>query len=606
MKFVEFKIKNFRGIEDLTINFDRSPNANVYTLVGLNESGKTTILDAINVFRTPDPDIHGRMPTDIEHDYNTFIPISRRDNFTDTISLQVTLELEEEDLEAVNKFATENTPFESVVSRNGNKAIYYRDYHYNNSEFVEKERKWSAFKGIPKETDNPFEYVNIDDDDNIKLANFCKKLIPSILYFPNFLFDFPSRIYLRSESSDSSGLFYIALVQDILFSLNNDTNVEDHLINRVLGSDENQKRNLERLLQMMERKVTDVVFGAWNKVFKRHIKDTSVRIKCLIDEKGEPYLDFQIESEDGIYQLGERSLGFKWFFIFLLFTQFRPFRKNSPKNVIFLFDEPASNLHSSAQKQLLKSFDALTENCKIIYTTHSHHLINPNWLESTFVVKNEGFHLEQPEVFHIKKTNITIEPYRDFATKHPHNTAYFQPILDVLEYVPSSLENIPDCIFMEGKNDFYTATYFNELILKKRELNFMPSTGSGNLDTLISLYIGWSRNFIILLDSDKAGLAEKKRYLDVYGPILDNRIFLLGDIIADPGIKAFESFFDKDEALEFQKIYYPDAESINKTHFNRSLQEALMNRNYFEFSSLTTERFDRVLEFLHERLADAI
>ncbi|GFO97543.1 hypothetical protein ig2599ANME_1747 [groundwater metagenome] len=50
MKFTEFKIKNFKGIEDITINLDKSPNANIYTLVGLNESGKTTILEAINLF----------------------------------------------------------------------------------------------------------------------------------------------------------------------------------------------------------------------------------------------------------------------------------------------------------------------------------------------------------------------------------------------------------------------------------------------------------------------------------------------------------------------------------------------------------------------------
>ncbi|MBU4374660.1 MAG: AAA family ATPase, partial [Euryarchaeota archaeon] len=42
MKFTEFKIKNFKGIENITINLDKSPNANIYTLVGLNESGKTT------------------------------------------------------------------------------------------------------------------------------------------------------------------------------------------------------------------------------------------------------------------------------------------------------------------------------------------------------------------------------------------------------------------------------------------------------------------------------------------------------------------------------------------------------------------------------------
>jgi len=54
---------------------------------------------------------------------------------------------------------------------------------------------------------------------------------------------------------------------------------------------------------------------------------------------------------------------------------------------LFLLDEPASNLHSTAQAQLLKSFEKLPS---LIYTTHSHHMINPKWLEGTYVVKNEG------------------------------------------------------------------------------------------------------------------------------------------------------------------------------------------------------------------------
>ena len=134
--------------------------------------------------------------------------------------------------------------------------------------------------------------------------------------------------------------------------------------------------------------------------------------------------------------------------------------------------------------------------------------------------------LEAPESNSPKKTNILIEPYRDFVMKHPHNTAYFQPILDVLDYTPSNLENLPNCVFLEGKNDYYTLAYFKEVIFNnKYELNLAPSTGSGNLDALISLYIGWGKEFIILLDSDKAGNIQKTRYIENFGIIVEKRIF---------------------------------------------------------------------------------
>lgn len=606
MKFTEFKIKNFKGIENVTVNLDKSPDANIYTLVGLNESGKTTILEAINFFNPNDKGLSAlELPGATIKDYNILIPISKRDNFNEIISLVVTIKLDSDDLKKINEFTKANTPFRQV--KRIDKLIYYRYYKFKDSKFQELDSKWSGFDGWLK-TEPKEDYIHIGDktypEDNLKLAGFCRGLIPSILYFPNFLFDFPSKIYLETKiESTAKEKFYIELVQDILFSLENSSNIQTHLIDRIKSGDANDRRNLNSLLQKMGKKVTDVVFEAWNRIFKREIKDTRISINCYTDTEGLPYLEFEIEAQDGIYQINERSLGFRWFFIFLLFTQFRPFRKNTPQNIIYLFDEPASNLHSSAQKQLLKSFENLTKNSKIIYTTHSHHLINPNWLESTYVVKNEGLKLEDPETYNIKKTNVSIEPYREFVINHPHNTAYFQPILDVLDYSPSNLEALPNCVLMEGKNDFYTLAYFQEVILSKpTKLNIAPSTGSGNLDTLISLYIGWGKEFIILLDSDKEGDKQKERYIEKFGIIVEPRIFTLEDI--DPTWKKskMEKLFDKSEALQFQQTTYPSSTTLNKTHFNRTIQECLINRRSFAFNEQTKNNLEKVWTFLDKKL----
>ena len=593
---------NFKGIEDITLNLDKSPNANIYTLVGLNESGKTTILEAINFFNPSDEGSSALdLPGATIKDYNSLIPISRRDNFNDEITIQVTLKLDVDDLQKINKFTAANTKFSKVKKVDTLK--YYRNYKFKDSKFTELDSRWSGFVGRLKTGKNR-KYIPIRDDSNVELAHFCRGLIPNILYFPNFLFDFPSKIVLETkEEQIPKEKYYIELIQDILYSLENNTNIETHLIDRIKSEEAHDKKSLDRLLQLMERKVTEVVFEAWNKMLKREIKDTKIAINYNIDAEGLPFLEFDIEARDGIYNINERSLGFRWFFTFLLFTHFRPFRKDSPKNIIFLFDEPASNLHSSAQKQLLKSFEKLGHDIKIIYTTHSHHLINPNWLESTYVVKNEGIELEAPESNSPKKTNILIEPYRDFVMKHPHNTAYFQPILDVLDYSPSNLENVPNCVFLEGKNDYYTLTYFNEVIFNnKYELNLAPSTGSGNLDTLISLYIGWGKEFIILLDSDKAGNNQKYRYIKKFGIIVEQRIYTLEDINQTWVQKGSEKLFENSEALKFQQTSYPDSTKYNKTHFNRTIQESLINKRDFNFSQEMKDNIEKILVFLTEKI----
>lgn len=602
MKFTEFKIKNFKGIEDITINLDKSPNANIYTLVGLNESGKTTILEAINFFNPSDEGLSAlELPGATIKDYNSLIPISRRDNFNDVITIQVTLKLDVDDLQKINEFTAAHTKFSKVKKVDTLK--YYRDYKFKDSKFTELDSKWTGFVGKLK-TGKKRKYIHIRGDSNIKLSHFCHRLIPSILFFPNFLFDFPSKIVLETkEEQTPKEKYYIELIQDILYSLENNTNIQTHLIDRIKSGDAHDKKSLDRLLQLMERKVTEVVFEAWNKMLKREIKDTKIAINYSTDAEGLPFLEFDIEAQDGIYNINEKSLGFRWFFTFLLFTHFRPFRKEGPKNIIFLFDEPASNLHSSAQKQLLKSFENLGHDIKIIYATHSHHLINPNWLESTYVVKNEGIELEAPESNSPKKTNILIEPYRDFVMKHPHNTAYFQPILDVLDYSPSNLENLPNCVFLEGKNDYYTLAYFNEVIFNnKYELNLAPSTGSGNLDTLISLYIGWGKEFIILLDSDKAGKNQKSRYIEKFGIIVEQRIYTLENINQTWVKTGLEKLFENAEALKFQQTSYPDSTKYNKTHFNRTIQESLINKRDFNFSQGMKDNIEKILVFLTEKI----
>jgi len=93
MQFLNFKIENFRGIQDMSLDFSFSPQSHVYTLVGLNESGKTTILEAIN-WCSPNLD-KSLDPLDLPGyniaDAHTLIPISKRSNFNGKISSMVTI-----------------------------------------------------------------------------------------------------------------------------------------------------------------------------------------------------------------------------------------------------------------------------------------------------------------------------------------------------------------------------------------------------------------------------------------------------------------------------------------------------------------------------------
>ena len=63
-----------------------------------------------------------------------------------------------------------------------------------------------------------------------------------------------------------------------------------------------------------------------------------------------------------------------------------------------------------------------------------------------------------------------------------------------------------------------------------------------------------------------------------------------------------EKLFDASEALKFQQTTYPTSSSLNKTHFNRTIQECLINRRSYTFSEGTLSNFEKVLTFLEEKL----
>ncbi|MBD2222830.1 hypothetical protein H6G33_38620 [Calothrix sp. FACHB-1219] len=204
-------------------------------------------------------------------------------------------------------------------------------------------------------------------------------------------------------------------------------------------------------------------------------------------------------------------------------------------------------------------------------------------------------------------TNIEVQRYRAFINQHPNQQTYYQPILDVLEYRPSNLEAVIDVIMLEGKNDFYTLSYFQEIIIKpEQKLVFLPGTGSGSLDTVIRLYYAWGRNFIVLLDSDAEGRKQKMRYQEVFKGIIQDRLFLLEDVENSWSNCAMEKLFDSKDLLNIQKSVITETQHFDKKQFNIAIQENLAKRVAIRLSNTTIGNFKKLLNFLNQSLAKSM
>lgn len=588
MKYKSFYIKNYKGIKDLKLELDKDPNSNIITLVGLNESGKTSILEAISL-------IHNEPNANEVH---KLIPKNRKFNFTDTIEVTAFLELENEDEKNINSFCKgigfkNNNPIKNVSQS--------LVYSFKNSEFIPAESgiTWEfELEGLLKNKRYSRKFSS-ENEEFLKVQEYVvQNLIPPLIYYPNFLFDFPNRIYLEeSKDEEKEQATYRAVLDDIMDTLNEGLTIEEHIIYRLKNKSEGSDEALESTIERISIQITKVVFSAWGQLFDS--KGKEIKLKTGIDEtNGLAYLEVKLKEGLNQFQISERSLGFKWFFTFLLFTEFRKNRSGEKGEILFLLDEPASNLHSTAQKNLLTTFQKLVSNCKLIYTTHSHHLINPKWLSSAYIIKNKALDYTQEFDYISDNTDVEAILYKQFVVKHPEQRTYFQPILDALEYSPGHLEEVNNIVILEGKNDYYTFKYINEVILNnKYVINFYPGNGADRNNQIIATYLAWNRDFIILLDGDKAGEEAKKRYLKEFGPIVENKIITLLDI--DKSYKfPTEDLFTVNEKLAITKIFDPASKEFNKSKFNTALQSIYIEESVFELEEETKNKFAKIFEVI--------
>lgn len=150
---------------------------------------------------------------------------------------------------------------------------------------------------------------------------------------------------------------------------------------------------------------------------------------------------------------------------------------------------------------------------------------------------------------------------------------------------------------MEGKNDYYTFKYINEIIFGNQfELNFYPGNGADRNDYIIATYLSWGRDFSILLDGDKAGLEARKRYVKEFGRTVEDKIITLKDI--NPTFAfATESLFTEQELLQIIQTFDPVATEFNKSKFNTALQDLYVQEQPIELSEKTVQNFADILNF---------
>lgn len=623
MHFLGFRIQNFKGIIDTTIDFPFGVSA-VTTLVGLNESGKTTLLEAISEFSKcmNEDSLTPIIPKFLDKKLTQYIPKSTLGNFSDTIEITAYVHLSKAEIKEVETHLNSN--FSDIYRINLLPEKYRGENHFTitrrlifkDSVHISTENKWTAILEW-KETNKHKKWQKVYSTSGkakqwAEAAKYIKdNFLPSIAYYPTAYFDFPERINLIQKVGEGKEQqFYRGIVQQILDACGKDYELEKHITSRIVSngklSEEYANGSLaQQMVQTvthgMESVLTQLIFKSWNEIFGKTSKQREIKLSVHYSEGSEnciPYLKLDILQDGNFFPLSDRSLGFRWFFSFLLFTVFK---KPSKAGTIFLIDEPASNLHATAQSKLMDKFRLICgEKNSIIYSTHSHHMINPAWLEFSYIISNDGVDYSDYKIDEIdSQTAIKATKVKRFLSEHPDKNTYYQPILERLGYVKSGFELGAKAIIVEGKTDFLVLRYFRDIIFPEKANNYsiIPGTGCGSLSSLISLHSGWGVNFLVFLDSDSEGILSAAKYKTTH-------------FLDDTKVKNYDSVFGKGKIERLEDIFSePDILLIkdgSKKKLKSSIPHFFSNIHFKgevpNFSSETIEKFGLLLDTFESSL----
>lgn len=622
MKIDKFTIKNFKGVSLASIDLQSDAPGNVVTLIGLNESGKTTILEALSHFLSEDKSTKELVGTVTKKAaISDVIPKHRKAAFSGSVEIKAHLTVEEDDAKALAQHFLEKHNLILDAASVASKIQVTRTYVFQDSNLSTTNNLWALELGLKRPKEKTFKTYdgsgNSSDEAKelwVSGVLLLRERMPKVVYFPTFLFDFPERIYLKTDFSVVNN-YYMQVIQDVLDSQSEGLSIEKHILQRIdkvkqdskfatlfLSSfyQRDERKQVDAVLQKIANEIGKIVFGSWNQILGRNISGKRIHISLYFDPEKDntPYLELGLVEGEDKYSLAERSLGFRWFFSFLLFTEFRKNRANN--STVFLFDEPAANLHSKAQMKLLESFDRIArEKTHIIYSTHSHYMVNPLWLEKAYIIENKANNYEDADdltAFEARRSDIKATRYRTFLARHPNQITYFQPVLDALDVSLSPFIASSKALVIEGKYDFHAIHYLLKKHCDNSAVRIYPANGAGSLGPIVSIFRGWGVDFRILLDADRAGLDGRKKYRKDY-LLAENEVFTLGDIAPELAGMTFEDIY-KDDVRQAVKEKFT-LEKIGKRDFSWFFQELVATASNAEFPD-TEASFRPIMDWIQQ------
>ena len=535
------RIENFKSINKIEIPFEKVGNSYTKIFVGINESGKSNILEALSFFEVPEEDVL------FDHFCNQ--------KMEDSKSCDIYYNLDFEDGEsdalqnAVNEVVNADfdiefsiTNIEKNVYLSKDSSTFEASYNYeislSNPNLYIKSSKVSGKDtiSIVDEQHKTDGYVLLDNesfDDHLYdiIAEFFEEHEPYVSVWK------PSKEYLLYDANLNTFKDNITSNKP-LYNIFKLSGYEDKkAISEAIGKVSNP-RSRSRLESKLNDSLNDYIGKVWSNSIDLIIEITETgNFSLLIKDKGN-------ENKHDRFSISERSEGAKQFLSLILSLSIET-TNHERKNELILIDEPEVHLHPSGIRDLAKELLKIGRDNYVFLATHSPFMIDKTHKERHYIVKKNKKAIT--EITKIKDTDNIID---DEVLNEAFGINVYRDLLN------------PHSILVEGASDkLILQKAFN--LLGRKDIGIANGHGS-NIDTLASKMNYDNISILVITDDDKEGRKYKENILKIGGAYNDNTVYTIRDIegdIIDQGtiedtlgckfvesqfIKYFKSTFDED------------------------------------------------------------